>query len=55
VVDRALRTGRYTPWEYVPVHDAANQYMRNHLDLRDLEISRRHPRPAPRPMGPTAV
>jgi choline-sulfatase len=55
VVDRALRTGRYTSWDHIPVPDAANQYMRNHLDLRDLEISRRHPRPAPRPMGPTAV
>ena len=55
VVDRALRTGRYTPWDYIPLSDAANQYMRNHLDLRDLEISRRLPRSVPRPMGPTAV
>ena len=55
VVDRALRVGRYTPWDHAPVTDAANQYMRNHLDLRDVEVSRRHPRPLPRPVGPTAV
>jgi choline-sulfatase len=54
VVDRALRVGRYTPWDHTPVPDAANQYMRNHLDLRDVETSRRHPPPVPRPIGPTA-
>jgi choline-sulfatase len=44
VVDRALRSGRYTPWDHVPVPDSANQYMRNHLDLGDLEARRRFPR-----------
>ncbi len=41
VVDRALRQGRYQSWDYQPSVDAANQYMRNHLDLNDVEASRR--------------
>lgn len=41
VVDRALRRGRYTPWDHLPVPDSANQYMRNHLDLTALESARR--------------
>lgn len=40
-VDAALRTGRYTPWDYQPVSDAANQYMRNHLNLNEVERQRR--------------
>ena len=40
-VDRALRQGRFTSWDYQPATDAANQYMRNHLDLNDVESSRR--------------
>ncbi len=41
VVDRALRQGRYRSWDFQPATDAANQYMRNHLDLDDVERSRR--------------
>jgi choline-sulfatase len=41
VVDTALRQGRYTPWDFQPGTDAANQYMRNHLDLNDVETGRR--------------
>lgn len=44
VVDRALRTGRYVPWEHVPLPDSTNQYMRNHLDLNTVEAQRRYPR-----------
>ena len=40
-VDRALRQGRFESWDYVPKSDAANQYMRNHLDLNDVESRRR--------------
>lgn len=40
-VDRALRQGRYRSWDYQPHVDATNQYMRNHLDLNDVEASRR--------------
>ncbi|MEE9414145.1 MAG: choline-sulfatase [Acidimicrobiales bacterium] len=41
IVDRALRQGRYQSWDYQPTTDAANQYMRNHLDLNEVESSRR--------------
>ncbi len=41
VVDEALRQGRYEAWDYEPRSDAANQYMRNHLDLNEVERSRR--------------
>jgi len=41
LVDRALRQGRPTPWDHQPNVDAAQQYMRNHLDLNDVESGRR--------------
>ncbi|MEM9745987.1 MAG: choline-sulfatase [Actinomycetota bacterium] len=41
VVDRAMRRGRFQGWDYQPTTDAAEQYMRNHLDLNDVESSRR--------------
>ncbi|MDH4166794.1 MAG: choline-sulfatase [Gammaproteobacteria bacterium] len=40
----ALRSGNYTPWEFTPRRDASNEYMRNHLDLNDVERSARWPR-----------
>ncbi len=40
-VDAALRRGRYTPWDYQPSVDSSQQYMRNHLDLNEVERSRR--------------
>jgi choline-sulfatase len=40
-VDRALRQGRFESWDYQPTTDARNQYMRNHLDLNQVESSRR--------------
>jgi choline-sulfatase len=40
-VDRALRQGRYVLWDFQPTVDASNQFMRNHLDLNDVESSRR--------------
>jgi choline-sulfatase len=55
VVDHALRTGRYVPWDHVPVPDSANEYMRNHLDLRDVEGHRRLPRLPSQPHDPSAV
>ena len=45
LVDRALRTGRNTPWDFQPFVDASQQYMRNHLDLNDLERRARYPTP----------
>ncbi len=41
VVDRAMRAGRFTSWDHQPEVDAAQQYMRNHLDLNAVESSRR--------------
>lgn len=40
-VDQALRQGRFTPWDFQPTTDAAQQYMRNHLDLNEVESGRR--------------
>ena len=37
----ALRSGRYSLWEYQPSVDSSQQYMRNHLDLNEVERSRR--------------
>ena len=44
LVNAALRVGVVTPWEYVPPVDPTRQYMRNHLDLNDLERTTRFPR-----------
>jgi len=43
-VDGALRKGVYTPWDYTPRRDGASEYMRNHLDLNDVERNARWPR-----------
>lgn len=37
----ALRQGRFTPWDHQPVQDAAERFMRNHLDLNDVEAGSR--------------
>jgi choline-sulfatase len=44
-VDAALRCGRHTPWDHQPSIDSSHQYVRNHLDLNQLELARRLPRP----------
>ena len=41
LVDTAMRQGRFAAWDYQPMTDAANEYMRNHLDLNDVEAGRR--------------
>jgi choline-sulfatase len=41
LVDTAMRQGRFAAWDYQPMIDAANQYMRNHMDLNDVEAGRR--------------
>lgn len=45
-IDHALRQGRYQAWDFQPTTDARDQYMRNHLDLNDVEHQNRFPRPA---------
>jgi choline-sulfatase len=37
LVFKAHMTGRRTPWDFTPCRDASNRYMRNHLDLNDVE------------------
>ncbi len=52
LVARALMRGTHTAWDYQPVFDASQAYMRNHLDLNDLERRARYPAPPtpePRP------
>jgi choline-sulfatase len=39
----ALRSGRYTPWDFQPVRDASRLYVRNDQDLGDLESMARFP------------
>jgi choline-sulfatase len=43
LVYAALRAGRYTPWDFQPVRDAARTYVRNDQDLGDLEATARFP------------
>jgi choline-sulfatase len=42
---QSLMRGRYTPWDFQPYRDASKQYMRNHLDLNELERRARFPVP----------
>jgi len=44
VVYEALRNGAYFPWDFQPLRDASNRYMRNHMDLNVVEENQRFPR-----------
>lgn len=44
LVDGALRQGVVTAWEYSPPADGTLMYMRNHMDLNELEFNSRYPR-----------
>ncbi|SEE32961.1 choline-sulfatase [Pseudomonas anguilliseptica] len=44
-VANALTQGRLTSWDHQPMVDASQQYMRNHIDLDDLERRARFPQP----------
>ena len=44
IVYEALRGGTYYPWDYQPLRDASDRYMRNHMNLDLLENSQRFPR-----------
>ncbi len=43
LLHQALTQGQYTAWDYQPQQDASQRYMRNHLDLNELEFSSRFP------------
>jgi choline-sulfatase len=42
-VTRALGTGVQTPWDFAPAYDAGRRYIRNHMDLGELEEMARFP------------
>ncbi len=44
LVSAALRQGAHTAWDHHPGRDASRQYVRNHMDLDDLESRSRFPR-----------
>lgn len=44
VVYEALRQGGYYPWDYQPLKNASDRFMRNHMDLNTVEESQRFPR-----------
>jgi len=44
VVRSAHVAGSHHSWDHEPSSDAANQYMRNHLDLNEVDGERRFPR-----------
>ena len=43
VVQAALETGALHSWDYTPPNDAANQYIRNHMDWADAGPRTRYP------------
>ena len=47
-VDAALMTGVTKPWDFQPFRDATKQYMRNTMELDDLEAMARFPRASAR-------
>lgn len=44
VVYEALRNGEFYPWDFQPLQKASERYMRNHMNLDNLEESNRFPR-----------
>ncbi len=44
LVYQSLRQGKFQSWDWQPVQDASERYMRNHLDLNVLEANARFPR-----------
>ncbi|MDQ0468746.1 choline-sulfatase [Labrys wisconsinensis] len=47
LVDAALTTGTLRSWDFQPFVDASRQYMRNSIDLDDLEARARFPKVKP--------
>jgi choline-sulfatase len=43
-VFEALNHGARHSWDYQPIQDASQMYMRNHMHLEDLEAMARFPR-----------
>ena len=49
LVFEALSQGKLKSWDHQPRVDASQQYMRNHIDLDDLERKARYPQPCQHP------
>lgn len=47
LVAGSLSIGTPAPWDYQPPRDASREYIRNHMDLDDLEARARFPRVRP--------
>ncbi|MZI92971.1 choline-sulfatase [Vibrio sp. CAIM 722] len=45
LVVEALNKGKRLAWDHQPIFDSSNMYMRNHIDLDDLEAKSRFPKP----------
>lgn len=45
LIVKALDVGAKKPWDHQPIFDASEMYMRNHIDLDDLEARSRFPKP----------
>jgi len=43
VVYDALRNGQYFPWDYQPLKQASERFMRNHMDLNEVEHNQMFP------------
>jgi len=44
LVTSALKRGKYAPWDFAPQRDASRLFVRNNLDLDDIEAAARFPR-----------
>jgi len=42
-VGEVLRGGTQAPWDFTPAYDASRRYIRNHMDLAELERMARFP------------
>ena len=51
-VSEALGTGTPAPWDFTPVYGASRRYIRNHMDLADLEEMARFPPVRSQPGSP---
>jgi len=44
IVYESLRNGEYYPWDFQPLKKASERFMRNHMDLNEVEERQRFPR-----------
>jgi choline-sulfatase len=44
IVYAGLRQGKFASWDWQPNQDAKERYMRNHLDLNEVEAGARFPK-----------